>query len=232
MQLKSPYCQNKVAMNRITLINAEGLLLGFVTSILILPSCSDPCKKIDCYKGFCEKGRCICYEGWTGARCDIQECSALNCINGTCINNTCECDYGWTGDKCDQQKPLRFIYIDSIRVKHRYFNYNDGLFDNYPDIYIKVYDGSGLFLYETATEYDAYPNELYTFDLTVDNVYSSNVSGIWEFKIYDRDANTADDLLLTISSELYGPNHLPRKTAIITSDDPDLLVEIYVRYIY
>ena len=161
-----------------------------------------------------------------------ETCSSSNCINGTCVNDVCVCDYGWTGERCDQKKTLRYIYIDSITVLHRYNNYDDGLFDDYPDLYVKIYDGIGQYIYTTSVEYDARPNKYYTFDLVPDNVSSSNVTGNWTFKVYDRDSNTSDDLLMNASVELYDPLSYPQERDKFIISDNYMELVIYVQYIY
>ena len=36
-------------------------------------SCKDKCKDVICFNGYCEKGECICFDGYSGENCKIKE---------------------------------------------------------------------------------------------------------------------------------------------------------------
>lgn len=40
--------------------------------MLILHSCGDKCRNVDCVNGTCDEGECLCDERWNGTNCDEQ----------------------------------------------------------------------------------------------------------------------------------------------------------------
>ncbi|KAL0193499.1 hypothetical protein M9458_011795, partial [Cirrhinus mrigala] len=53
-------------------------------------------------RGYCEDGKCVCFEGYTGEDCSVLTCPA-NCNDqGQCLNGMCICDLGFTGDDCSE----------------------------------------------------------------------------------------------------------------------------------
>lgn len=84
----------------------------------------EPCKNNTCTNGNCvsvgtSRHKCVCYDGWVGARCRIRRidhCSTEPCLNGgTCTNipshvnrssnstlgYSCNCPFGFIGNSCE-----------------------------------------------------------------------------------------------------------------------------------
>lgn len=88
----------------------------FAFTLLLISSCSNPCKDKDCANGTCNKadGSCDCDPGWlrdaTG-KCGKEDlCYNKDCGHGTCVpaDGTCICDAGWFKDatgKCTIPNP-------------------------------------------------------------------------------------------------------------------------------
>ncbi len=73
----------------------------------------DPCKDIDCQNGgICDKGDCICQNGYTGERCQtkIDPCANISCQNGGyCGDGSCHCPQGYSGIYCETYNPCAGI---------------------------------------------------------------------------------------------------------------------------
>ena len=72
----------------------------------------DSCQCPDCVEGFCglRTGRCVCYRGFTGTRCDEErdECQSSPCgQHGECVDGhgeySCRCDPGFAGRHCQME---------------------------------------------------------------------------------------------------------------------------------
>lgn len=95
------------------------ILLIFCTSLLIV-SC-DPCEDVNCINGSCEKGVCICPNGFSGPECSIEDlCITQNVVcqnGGICNDGTCECQEAYEGNNCETLSREKFIgdYENTIR---------------------------------------------------------------------------------------------------------------------
>ncbi len=212
-----------------------GLFSLATVGICAMFSCSkDPCDGVYCEHGYCLDGICECDPGWKGTYCDIPEqsytfdCSNIYCVNGTCVDGVCECDPGWTGEACDVQKTPSKIIIDSIAVKIEYSSYDDGLGDNNPDIYIKLYDGNGLLIYESGYINDMLSGFWYIY-IPPYSIETANVAGEWFIELYDYDQLSANDYYGGIRGTIYDSNNgFP--SVISWSAANGISVKYYVRY--
>ena len=66
---------------------------------------------LECVHGDCDKGGCVCEEGWTGPRCNERACDPRCSLHGQCHNGTCLCVQGWNGRHCTIRMYLHFLFI-------------------------------------------------------------------------------------------------------------------------
>ena len=94
-----------------------------------------------------------CPPGYSGANCaTYNPCYGITCLNGgTCVNGLCNCLQGYTGPNCSQQVTPSQIRITQI-VLDQFPPLDAGAdWDGalcgvaYPDIYVTLDDGTGIF---------------------------------------------------------------------------------------
>jgi hypothetical protein len=143
----------KNAIKQLTLILA---LLGS------LVACKKPCEDVNCQRGYCDDGTCICPDGYYGSRCELGGPSASGQtptgfrIYRVTISNVPQC---WSsGTPIDGAIP-----------------------GDYPDIIAKLQVGSNI-VYTTGVDFDATQVSFDNLNWTV-NSMTQNCT----LKIYDQD---------------------------------------------
>ncbi|KAM7384829.1 hypothetical protein PAMA_011946 [Pampus argenteus] len=63
----------------------------------------DECPNDCSDQGRCEKGKCVCFPGFSGLDCSNSNCPGNCNDNGRCVNGQCVCDPGFTGTDCSQR---------------------------------------------------------------------------------------------------------------------------------
>jgi hypothetical protein len=93
--------------NRLTLSFGMSVLLSLVVG------CSSPCDDVACLNGGdCNKGTCVCTNGYTGTNCEIapDPCANVTCLNGgICIEGVCDCPSGYEGTNCQTLSRAKFL---------------------------------------------------------------------------------------------------------------------------
>ncbi|MBT8231763.1 MAG: hypothetical protein HKO66_12105 [Saprospiraceae bacterium] len=86
--------------------------LLFLACTLLVFSCSDPCKDVDCgANGICDEGICNCDPGYSGTNCETNICDTTDCQNGDCdtVTGACTCFEGYEGSACDTEIRAKYL---------------------------------------------------------------------------------------------------------------------------
>ena len=131
-------------------------------------------------------------------KCKKDKCKNTVCQNGgTCNDGTCACATGYTGTHCETQKTPTNITVTKITVTN--FNVNGDPDENYPDIYVKLLEGSTV-LYNAPTYYTDVTSSAGSWSWSV--ILNLNPSKTYTLELWDYDTIT-DDWLQGATFSLY-----------------------------
>jgi hypothetical protein len=144
-------------------------LLFLLIPLLTVLSCKDdPCDDIFCYNdGYCEDGTCICPLGYTGLDCGFQV--------------------------TPQKIILKSILITDFPATDGGFSWDSG---SDPDIYPTIYNDQDELIFESSAYFvDAYPTDIYEFELDFD---LNEPTERYSIVLFDYDEIGSDDYMAGI----------------------------------
>ena len=135
--------------------------------------------------------------------CVDDPCDAVFCYNdGICVDGTCECPLGYIGEDCGFQVTPQKIVIRTIRVTD--FPATDGGFPwdsgSDADIYPTIYKDDELIFESSAYFIDAYPTDIYEFEMEFD---LDEPNDYYAIVLYDYDEIGQDDYIGGIEFKPY-----------------------------
>ncbi len=135
--------------------------------------------------------------------CKDDPCDDIFCYNdGYCVDGTCECPLGFIGEDCGFQVTPNKIVLKSIIVTDfpatdNGFSWDSG---SDPDIYPSIFKNDVLLFESSAYFVDAYPGDIYEFELEFDITKPLDK---YVIVLYDYDSVGDDDYMSGIEFNPY-----------------------------